>query len=276
MSDPLISVVSLTWNSARFVRPLLTSLLADSHGSGVPIEVIVIDNGSTDDTLALLDEFAAEHEEVRVVRLPWNHGTTASRNIGIRLARGEYVLILDSDTEMPPGTLAGLVEGARSLPEPERLGILHPRLVYPSGELQESARRFPTVLTKVYRLFRLEGLRAADESIAEVLAQQTTTVDYAISACWLVPRKVFDDVGLLDENIFYSPEDVEFCARLWQRGYRVWYYPRVEVVHNCQRLTSKRPLSKLGLSHIKGLVYYWRRYDYAFERPAVEHLRADH
>lgn len=275
MIEPTVSVVTLTWNSARHVRPLMTSLLADVRASSFQTEVIVIDNGSTDETLPLLDGFARESDAVRVVSLPQNRGTTASRNIGIRMARGEFILILDSDTEIPPGTLEGLVGGARSLPEPERLGILHPRLVYPSGELQESARRFPTVMTKVYRLLRFESLRAANESIADVLAQRTVTVDYAISACWLVPRKVFDDVGMLDEKIFYAPEDVEFCARLWSRGYRVWYYPRVELVHNCQRLTARRPFSKLGLSHLKGLMYYWKLHDGMLQRPPIETLRAD-
>ena len=275
MDKPVISIVSLTWNSAKHVPPLLTTLMEDVKESGVATEVIIIDNGSTDDTLPLIEGFMAEHDCIKVVPLSWNHGTTSSRNIGIRMAQGDYVMILDSDTEIPKGTLRGLVDAAKSLPEPDRLGILHPRLTYPDGEFQESARRFPTLMTKVYRLLRMEDRRAADESIDEVLSGKTVTVDCAISACWFVPRKVFDDIGLLDEKIFYAPEDVEFCARVWQRGYRIWYYPKIHIVHNCQRLTSKKPISKLGFSHMKGLFYYWRKYDYIVNRPEIEHLEMD-
>lgn len=267
MQKPTVSIVSLTWNSARFVPPLLATLERDVEESGVPTEIIVVDNGSRDDTLRLLGEFQDRHDYLRVVPLSRNQGTTAPRNIGIRMAQGEYIFILDSDTEIPPGTLRGLVEGVERIPNQRNLGILHPRLVYPDGEFQESARRFPTLLTKVYRLLRMEQQRAADESVDEVLAGHITPVDYAISAAWFIPRRTFDRVGLLDERIFYSPEDVEFCARCWKHGLEVWYYPEVEIVHNCQRITSKKPLSKMGLSHAKGLARYWWEYGSFLNRP---------
>lgn len=272
-TKPTISVVSLTWNSARFIEPLLTTLLADIQASGVPTEIIMIDNGSSrDNTVEQIQGFMRDHDNIHLVPLSKNHGTTASRNIGIRMARGEYVLILDSDTEMPKGTLRGLVNAMSEIPEPDKIGIIHPRLTFPDGEFQESARRFPTIFTKAYRLLRMEDKRVLDESIPSVISGAVTPVDYAISACWFVPRAVFDKVGLLDESIFYSPEDVEFCARLWQHGYRVWYYPKCHVVHNCQRLTSKKPISKLGLSHMKGLFRYWWQYKYVFNRPSIDQL----
>ncbi|WP_428263591.1 glycosyltransferase family 2 protein [Haliangium sp.] len=267
MSTPVISVVSLTWNSAKFIDPLITTLEEDVAVSQVPTEIIVVDNGSRDRTLELLRGYQEQHDNLHVVPLSHNTGTTVPRNIGIRMARGEYVLILDSDTEIPPGTLRGLLEGVEAVPNRDKLGILHPRLIYPDGEFQESARRFPTFFTKFYRLFRMEEQRARDESIDDVLSGHMTAVDYAISACWLVPRTTFDRIGLLDERIFYSPEDVEFCARCWKHGLEVWYYPEVEIIHNCQRITSKKPISKLGLSHMKGLVRYWFEYDSFFSRP---------
>jgi len=265
---PLVSVVTLTWNSSRFIPPLLRTLLADAEHSQVATEVIVIDNGSTDDSLELLRGFAAEHPNIIIVPLSENQGTTVSRNIGIRMARGEFVFILDSDTEIPKGALRGLVDSFDNIDAPrDRIGIVCPRLLYPDGGFQESARRFPTFFTKVYRLLRIEAMRARDESLDDVLEGKNTLVDYAISAAWFIPRETFDRVGLLDERIFYSPEDVEFCARVWQKDLEVWYYPQVEIMHNTQRLTNKRPLSKLGLSHVKGLVRYWWEYDGFFSRP---------
>jgi len=266
--QPIISVVCITWNSERFIRPLLTTLLAEIEHSGLPTEIILIDNGSTRDrTTEEVRTFAAAHANITLVPLSTNHGTTASRNIGIRMARGEFILILDSDTEMPPGTLRGLLDAFGELPEPGKIGLIHPRLTFPDGSFQESARRFPTLATKFFRIFRLEGARSRNETIPEVIRGEVAEVDYAISACWLVPRTVFDQVGLLDETIFYSPEDVEFCARLKRHGLRVWYYPKCHVIHNCQRLTAKRPLSRLGLSHAKGLLRFWWRYGCFFTRP---------
>jgi len=162
VTKPIISIVSLTWNSARFVKPLLTTLLADIEASAVATEIIIIDNGSTrDDTVEQIRGFMRDHDNIHLVPLSKNHGTTASRNIGIRMARGEYVMILDSDTEMPRGTLRALVDSMKTIPDPGTIGIVHPRLVYPDGQFQESARRFPTVKTKAYRLLRMEDRRAA-------------------------------------------------------------------------------------------------------------------
>ena len=183
------------------------------------------------------------------------------------MSRSPLVLILDSDTEIPPGSLSSLVRAMHELPGP--VGLVAPRLVYPDGKFQESARRFPTLLTKAYRVLGLEERRAADESIPAVLAGEITKVDYAISAAWLVPRTTFERIGYLDETIFYSPEDVEFCARAWRHGLAVWYYPKAEIVHNCQRITHRRPFSKLGFSHAKQLVRYWAKYGTFFERPKI-------
>ena len=240
---------------------MLQSLFEDEIASAVPIEIIVIDNGSVDSTKDTIATFARDHANITCLALKENLGTTVSRNMGIRMARGQYLFILDSDTIVPKGTLTKLVGAAQSLPVSEgEIWIIHPKLVYPDGRFQESARRYPTVLTKVFRLLRWENARRRDESIESVLDLQSTPVDYAIAAAWFVPRQVFDRIGLLDERIFYSPEDVEFCARCWREGLSVWYFPEAEIIHDCQRITSKRPFTMMGLSHARGLVRYWREY----------------
>lgn len=269
MTSPVVSVVTLTWNSQKHIEKMLRSLVEDEIASAVPIEIIVVDNGSEDQTKDTIATFTRAHANINCVELTENLGTTVPRNIGIRMARGEYVFILDSDTVVPKGTLAKLVRAANVLPIPkDQIGIIHPKLLYPDGRFQESARRYPTMLTKAFRLLRWEKARRFDESIEAVLDLRSTPVDYAISAAWFVPRRVFDRIGLLDERIFYSPEDVEFCARCWREGLSVWYFPEVEIVHDCQRLTSKRPFTKMGLSHARGLLRYWSAYGGLVSRPA--------
>lgn len=271
MSSPRISVVSLTWNSARYIDAMLRTLYADIEQSGIATEVIVVDNGSTDETRDLIRAVQQSQPSLQLVPLDHNQGTTRSRNLGVRLAQGEFILILDSDTEIPPGTLAKLLAAPGDIPDPDTIGLICPRLEYPGGEFQESARRFPTPLTKVYRLLHLEELRSRDETLSDVIAGRICQVDYAISAAWFIPRSTFDRVGLLDEQIFYAPEDVEFCARIWRHGLRIWYYPEARIVHNCQRLTNKKPLSRLALSHAKGLFRYWWLYDGFWRRPGRGH-----
>ncbi len=263
-----LSVVSLTWNSARFVQPFLGSLMANIESSKLRCEVIVVDNGSSDTTLRQLRGLQQDTPDLTVVPLGSNTGTTFSRNVGIRMSRGRFILIIDSDTIVPEGFIEGLVGATQNLVDAgEPVGLAHPKLTYPDGEFQESARKVPTLPTKVYRLLGYDRLRQKNETIPEVMNNVRTPVDYAISAAWLVPRSTFEQIGLLDESIFYAPEDLEFCVRCWNAGLSVWYVPEVTLLHDCQRITSKKPFSMLGLSHIKGLLKFWARYGGFFRRP---------
>jgi len=269
LNSPRISVVSLTWNSERFVPTYLSSLFADADKSGIPIEVLIVDNGSTDSTLAQLTEWEKQ-PGVHVFRQAFNRGTTVSRNIALKQARGEFVFVVDSDTRILPGTLDGLLASFGELEKRSNVGLLCPKLTYPDGEIQESARRFPTVLTKVFRLLKWDSVRKWEESIPAVFAGESTPVDYGISAAWFFRRSLLDRVGYLDEKIFYAPEDTDFCVRVWKSGAEVWYSPEVTVVHDCQRLTSKRPFTRMGANHAAGLVYYWRKHGGFLLRPRIK------
>lgn len=264
-----LSIVSLTWNSMRYVEAMVDSVLKDARESSVALELIIIDNGSTDGTLACLQERAASSAEMKVIPLGHNTGTTFSRNIGLRMATGEFIMVLDSDTQMAPGTLRRLLGAQDAIPS-SQVGLIAPKLIYPDGEFQESTRRFPTFKTKMLRLFGSDEARARDESIPAVLEGQTTQADYAISAAWLLPRSTIEKVGLLDEEIFYAPEDVDYCARIWAAGLEIWYWPEVSVVHDCQRITRKRPISKLAASHLWCLMKFWSKYGCWFSR---DHMR---
>lgn len=260
-----LSIVSLTWNSMRYVEAMVDSVLKDARESSVALELIIIDNGSTDGTLQCLLERAARSPEMKVVPLGHNTGTTFSRNIGLRMATGQSILVLDSDTQMASGTLRKLLSARDSIPS-ERVGLIAPRLTFPDGEFQESTRRFPTFKTKLLRLFGSDEARARDESIPAVLNGETTQADYAISAAWLLPRETVEKVGLLDEEIFYAPEDVDYCARIWASGLEIWYWPEVSIIHDCQRITRKRPISKLAASHAWCLMKFWTKYGCWFKR----------
>lgn len=254
-----VTVISLTWNSEKYVKRFLDSLLDDLKKSNLSYEIIIIDNGSRDSTLDMLKKYKSIEPNLLYIPLSRNMGTTFSRNIGIRMARGKYVAILDSDTVIPTGTFEKMLEAFNEI-KSERIGIIHPKLIYPDGTFQESARRFPNFLIKVARLFNAEKTRKKLESIPRVLREEITTADYAISAAWFLKREIFERVGVLDEKIFYAPEDAEFCARVWQSGLEVWYYPRVTIIHGAQRLTKKRPFSKLALLHLLGLLHFWWKY----------------
>jgi len=94
-------------------------------------------------------------------------------------------------------------------------------------------------------------------------------VDHCISACWLVRREAIEEVGLLDERIFYAPEDVDYCLRMWLNGWEVLYVPTAEVVHHTQRRSHRS--MRMAWVHAKGLFYYFRKHRYWLSRKNLYH-----
>lgn len=267
-----LSVISLTWNSEKYLNKFIESLHESLKESGLKYEIFIIDNGSKDKTKEIIKEYSETIPNLCIIPLGKNMGTTFSRNVGIRMAKGEYVAILDSDTIIPKNFFVSILKAFEEIPS-KKIGIIAPKIIYPDGTFQESARKFPTLSTKIFRLFDFEKLRSENESIIDSSNPRIVPVDYAISAAWVLKKEIFDKVGLLNENIFYAPEDVEFCARLWSNEYEVWYYPKAEVIHNCQRLTKKKPFSKLGFLHTRDLIKFWTKFNVKLLRKKVEDKR---
>lgn len=256
-----LSFVVLTWNSGRYIRACLESLLATIETSGLNCELFIVDNGSTDDTVAILNQYAVDYPQLlKPIFLTKNHGTTVSRNLALRQARGSHVCIMDSDVEIAPGLFPVLFDAFDADP---RVGMVVPKIVYPSGAWQKSIDRFPTVTHKINRFLRLRTMEK-QEGLAELSSTTRREVDYAISAFWLMKKEILDRVGLLDENIFYAPEDVDYCLRVWKSKYKIVYEPNARVVHHTQEITRGFKFNKAKFEHIKGLLYLFIKHRYFF------------
>ena len=256
-----VSVVILTWNSVPEIERCLASLpdgLTQDH------EVIVIDNGSQDQTVSLI---TARFPHVRIIENSHNRGVAAARNQGLRSADGEYVLILDDDTIVHPKALDQLVQVLDTQPH---VGLCGPKLVDAEGHLCLSCRLFPTLWDKLGRRFpsALTHNAARQAELADWTHDTRRRVDYMIGACQLIRRRALDEVGLLDEQIFYGPEDIDLCLRLYQAGWQVLYEPAAVVTH-AERRIARSALSRLGWKHLRGLGYYFWKHRYIFSRQAL-------
>ena len=253
----ITSAVILCFNSARHIRGCVDSIADAYDMAGIPGDIWVVNNGSVDGSGIALAELQARHgDRLTVIESPENLGTTRSRNLALRRSRGENVLVMDADATIPAETLKHLLKRMRDDPS---IGIVVPKLLYPDGRYQLSTDEFPTLWRKLERLLFLRSLENASQG-----PETGTDVDYAISAVWLVRRQVFSDIGELDEQIFYSPEDVDFCVRVWLGGYRIHYDPSVTAFHDAQELSRAKRLSRFTLAHIVGLAYYFRKHRYLF------------
>ena len=256
-----IAFVILTWNSGKVIKDCLESILGIQEQE---YEIIIVDNGSADDTVSILDNFRKENPAVimKIILLEKNYGTTISRNEGIRNAADDsnYICILDSDTVINQDAINELIAGLNNDPGN---AISGPHMVNLYGEEQVTAKKIPTAKLKICKAFPLRAVQKIgeqDEKYDFSKGERFYPVGYLISACWMFRRDLPESIGPLDENIFYSPEDVEYCVRAWKKGLRVIYCPEAHIIHATQRISKKKLVSRHNWEHLKGLMYFFGKY----------------
>jgi len=254
-----VSVVILTWNSQEVIDACLASLVQGL--TSCAFETIVVDNGSRDHTLAIVQD---RYPQVRILKNTINRGVASARNQGLRAARGAYLIVLDDDTVVHPAALDRLIA---YMDQHGEVGLCGPKLIDFSGEYHLSCRLFPTLSDKFARRLPFAFARKMRQAAEMADWDHATTqeVDYMIGACQVIRRTALLDVGFLDERIFYGPEDVDFCLRLQQAGWRVVYHPEAIVSHLERRITRSF-FSRLSYQHVKGLLYYFWKHGYWLSR----------
>jgi N-acetylglucosaminyl-diphospho-decaprenol L-rhamnosyltransferase len=201
-----------------------------SERQGIHIEVIVVDNASTDDSAEMIK---TEFPDVILIQNEKNLGFAQASNQAARIAKGEYLFFLNNDTVVPDQALRKLVEYAGRNPG---FGMIGPKLVDPSGRLQISYRRKPTLLAMLHRtiLFRFTGiLRASYNEYRREGFEPTQTrqVEVLMGAAVLLQRDVFDAAGEWDEDFPFGGEDIELSARIAKQK-PLYYVPTVSVLHH--------------------------------------------
>lgn len=274
MAKPSIAFVILTWNSQQYIRNCIDSIFQCTSFSPF---VFVVDNGSTDETPELLHTLANAHAALKCIFLSNNLGTTISRNQALRQIplHCNYVCILDSDTIINNQAMMTMIEALERSPE---IGVIGPVMTNSSGEMQLSGRNLPSLGIKLRKVFPIKSIQKAGarmEQPSSPTQNGLQDVPYLLSACWLMPVSTIHSVGFLDENIFYAPEDVDYCIRVHQHGLRVVKCWNAEIIHEYQRLSHQRLFSNTNVEHIKGLVYYFKKHGYLFNSDKVLKTRVD-
>lgn len=238
-----LSVVIICWNSLSNLRELLDSV--PEALKGIEHEVILIDNGSTDATRQIV---TSNYQWVHYSRLDRNRGVAYARNRGIEQSSGNYIWILDDDTIINSEAIANMLCYMDSHPD---CGICACALRDLSGFRQASYKPYPSLAIKIRNII---GLPAPDPYVNKCGPFEP---DYVIGACQLIRREVISNIGMLDEKIFYGPEDADFCMRARADGWKITFLPNVSIIHKWKRITNRRPLSKIGRAHIRALLYFY-------------------
>lgn len=221
--DLSISIVS--WNTRELLDQCLGSIYKTTHGIG--FETIVVDNASSDSSVEMVLQ---RYPQVRVLQNEDNVGFSRANNQAYQASSGRFFLLLNPDTVVRDGTLAGL---ARFLDDHPMAGAVGPLVLNQDGSLQYSWAKFPTLWSEARgRLNRkIDGMQGWPTSIEEARGLQPFQADWIGGCCLMIRREAVRKIGLMDESLFMYCEETDWCLRLHKAGYDVWVEPSVEIVH---------------------------------------------
>jgi len=255
-ADPVVSVIIVTWNGKKYALECLEALL--ERGNALPMEIIVVDNASTDGTPEAIRE---RFPHVLLVRNDANFGFARANNIGIARSRGEYVCLVNSDVVVPAGCLDKMVQYLALHPD---IGLLGPKMLSPNGGIGLSVMRLPTVSNTICCALGLHCIFPASQLFSGFLMEdyeydRTEDVEVLTGWFWMVPRIALQQVGGLDERFFMYGEDIDWCHRFLKAGWRVVFYSDAEALHYGAASSAKAP-TRFYIEMHRANLQYFRKY----------------
>ena len=257
---PDLSVIVVTHRTRCDTRHCLTSL-TEGGLEGVRSEVIVIDNGGDDGTAEMV---RAEFPQFRLIVNDQNLGFSHGNNQGIEVSQGEAVLLLNPDTLVPPGALARCVAFLRV--QPEDVAAMTCRVESPDGSVQWTcSRRLITPWSECARALLLDRLfKKSDffnpEPITAWDRRDTRAVECLLGAFMLIRRSALRRLGPLDESFFLMYEDVDWCKRAADAGYRLMFWADEHIVHLGGQAWKQEPVIVFANAHLSALTYFQKHY----------------
>jgi len=257
MSDITLSIIIVNWNTREITRNCLQSIREKVSGLGY--EVILVDNASEDGSPEMV---RSEFPEVRLIANESNIGFGRANNQAMRVARGEFFLLLNSDTIIIDDSVQRLVAYVKSDPT---IGIAGCKLLFEDRTLQTSSSRFPSIRLAILEdlmLYKLLPRRLQGELLLGGYwpHDHARDVDCVWGAAMLVRREVFERTGGFDEQIFMYGEDIEWCMRVRDSGWRVRFNPDCRIIHlNHKSAEKKYGDERIDLCHRQFYDIYRRR-----------------
>ncbi|MCD1259511.1 glycosyltransferase family 2 protein [Paenibacillus athensensis] len=253
-----ISILIVSFNTRKLTLECLQSVYASQ--TEYEFEVTVIDNDSSDDSVS---QIRKHFPQVRVIANRQNVGFAKANNQGIALANGRYVLLLNSDTTVEADTLQKMTDFMEEHPHAGAGGC---RVDLPDGSLDKACKRgFPTPSASFYYAFGIARLfprvpRFNQYQLGYLDPQQTHKIDCLVGAFMLVRKAVIDQIGPLDEQFFMYGEDIDWCYRIKQAGWDVYYYPGTRIIHHKGASSRRKPLKIVYEFHRAMAIFHNKHY----------------
>jgi len=262
-----INIVIVNYKMKDDIDKCLTSLFLDTKDSGLEIIVTVVDNASHDGIAELLKE---KYPEVNFIQMSENEGFGHAQNTGMESCEAKYYFALNPDTEFLPNSNA-IKKMFDYMEKHDKIGMIGPKIIYPDGSLQYSCYRFPFFWQPVFSRTKIGGEKLREKMNNNFLMKdfghnENRPVDWIMGSAMFVRNKAVKEVGLFDERYWMYAEDSDWCRRMWEMHWPVYYVHDIVVKHTHGRGSAKVPgifkallKNKLARVHlISWFKYMWK------------------
>ncbi|MHC4124856.1 MAG: glycosyltransferase family 2 protein [Planctomycetota bacterium] len=259
MDKNLLSIAIVNYNNRNELGKCLQSIYQTK--GAMETEIFVFDNNSSDGSPQMVESL---FPQINLTKNPENIGLTRALNFILKKVSGNYILFLDSDTQLKDGALQGLLS---FLSRNRQAGIAGARIYNAEGSIQETVRRFPGFNSGLFgrrslitRLFPDNPISRKLMCMESLNAYEPFEVDYVSAACMMMKREVFDKIGFMDKVFFVYWCDVDWCRRARNSGFKVFCIPSAKVIHYEMNQPWRKKSSKMIIDFHKGAYNYYRKH----------------
>ena len=261
-----LSIIIVNYNTFKLTKETIDSCLAEP--THYTYEIFLVDNKSTDDSLEKLEEYFKDEISrgiIRVIANSSNDGFAKANNLAIEKAKGECILLLNSDTLIKEATIDKCMD-YMTKPTNADIGALGCKVSLADGSLDKACKRsFPNPANSFYKLFNIKTSSGKDDYNLDNLDDNGIyEIDCLVGAFMLVRRTAIDDVGLLDDDFFMYGEDIDWCYRIKQAGWRIVYFGQAEIIHykgaSSEDQKTKKRNPKLIYEFYRAMYIFYRKH----------------
>lgn len=252
-----LSIIIVNWNTKTLLQKCLSSVF--THLKNINFEVFVVDNASSDQSVLMVKE---KFPQVKLIENQKNLGFAKANNQAIEKSTGEYVLLLNSDAELIDDSWRKMVD---YLASNGTVGVLGPKILNPDKTIQPSVRHFPSLSVQVLILLKLHHIFKKAKSLKHYFHtdfdyDNSQSVDQVMGACFMIRKKLLEQIGRLDEKFYIWFEEVDFCQRAVKAGWQVYYYADAQIVHHGAASFNQQLRLRKQINFNNSLLHYFRKH----------------
>lgn len=251
-----VSVIIVNWNTRQLLLDCIQSLIDTTFSK--KLEIIVVDNGSTDDSVIAVKE---KYPQVNVICNPQNDGFAKANNIGIKSCHGRNICLVNSDVKANLGLIDNLCDYLDQNPQ---TGAVAPRTLNADQSIQTNCREFPSLRNSITEAFFLNRIFPGIQifrgrEMASFTYDSTQEVETIPGCVFMIPRSISEIVGLLDESFYFYGEDIDWCKRIISAGYKVVFAHEACAYHYQGSSSVVAPL-KFQIEMLKSRLLFWKKH----------------